>query len=146
MEDEPVRRLGSARSYACRMPQESSPLGEFIRRQREMSALSMREFARLAGISNPYLSQIERGLRAPSEQVMQAIADTLKVSADTLYQHAGVNEQSDQESEVLAAIREDPRLSGRQRQALIQVYEAFVAVGPQANRSRRAATDHAADD
>ena len=54
----------------------------------------MREFARVAGISNPYLSQIERGLRAPSEQVMQAIANTLKVSADTLYEHAGVAPES----------------------------------------------------
>ncbi len=73
-------------------------LGEFIRRQRELSEMSMREFARVAGISNPYLSQIERGLRAPSEQVMQAIADTLKVSADTLYEHAGVAPESDGES------------------------------------------------
>jgi transcriptional regulator with XRE-family HTH domain len=112
-------------------------LGEFIRRQREMSEMSMREFARLAGISNPYLSQIERGLRAPSEQVMQAIADTLKISADTLYEHAGVAPEADGESAVLAAIREDPRLTGRQRQALIQVYEAFAATGPQPSRARR---------
>jgi transcriptional regulator with XRE-family HTH domain len=106
-----------------------------------MSALSMREFARLAGISNPYLSQIERGLRAPSEHVMQAIADTLKVSADTLYQQAGVGSEPEGESEVLAAIREDPRLTGRQRQALTQVYEAFVAAGSQSHRPRRAAPD-----
>ena len=99
----------------------------------------MREFARLAGISNPYLSQIERGLRAPSEQVMQAIADTLKVSADTLYEHAGVDRRQDRESAVLQAIAEDPRLTGRQRQALTQVYEAFVATGPQPSRPRRAA-------
>jgi transcriptional regulator with XRE-family HTH domain len=125
------------------MSQASSPLGEFIRRQREMSALSMREFARLAGISNPYLSQIERGLRAPSEHVMQAIADTLKVSADTLYEQAGVDSEPERESQVLAAIREDPRLSGRQRQALTQVYEAFVAAGSQPQRPRRAGSDAA---
>ena len=113
-------------------------LGEFIRRQREMSEMSMREFARLAGISNPYLSQIERGLRAPSEQVMQAIADTLKVSADTLYEHAGVHPEEDGESAVLLAIRQDPRLTGRQRQALVQVYEAFAATAPQPSRARRA--------
>ena len=101
----------------------------------------MREFARVAGISNPYLSQIERGLRAPSEQVMQAIADTLKVSADTLYEHAGVAPESDGESAVLQAIREDPRLTGRQRQALTQVYEAFVTTGPQPTRSRRPPVD-----
>jgi transcriptional regulator with XRE-family HTH domain len=121
------------------MAQPVPSLGEFIRRQREMSEMSMREFARLAGISNPYLSQIERGLRAPSEQVMQAIADTLKVSADTLYEHAGVHPETDGESAVLQAIREDPRLTGRQRQALIQVYEAFAATGPQPHRAKRAA-------
>ena len=127
------------------MQQPRSPLGEFIRRQREMSALSMREFARLAGISNPYLSQIERGLRAPSEQVMQAIADTLKVSADTLYAQAGIDSEPEGESQVVAAIREDPRLTGRQRQALTQVYEAFVAAGAAPHRPRRATPDDAGD-
>ena len=119
-------------------------LGEFIRGQRELSEMSMREFARVAGISNPYLSQIERGLRAPSEQVMQAIADTLKVSAETLYEHAGVAPESDGESAVLQAIREDARLTGRQRQALIQVYEAFVTTKPQPSRSRRPPAEHEA--
>ncbi len=104
--------------------------------------MSMREFAKLAGISNPYLSQIERGLRAPSEQVMHAIADTLKVSADTLYQQAGVAPEDEGESAVLAAIRADQRLTGRQRQALTQVYEAFVATGQQPHRARRAAAEH----
>jgi transcriptional regulator with XRE-family HTH domain len=103
--------------------------------------MSMREFARVAGISNPYLSQIERGLRAPSEQVMQAIADTLKVSADTLYEHAGVAPESNGESPVVQAIREDPRLTGRQRQALTQVYEAFITTGPQPTRARRPAVE-----
>lgn len=99
--------------------------------------MSMREFARAAGISNPYLSQIERGLRAPSEQVMQAIADALQVSADTLREHAGLaGEQHDEgASKVIEAIREDPRLTGRQRQALIETYRAFVAVGPRSRRS-----------
>ncbi len=82
----------------------------------------MREFARLAGISNPYLSQIERGLRAPSEQVVNAIAETLKVSSETLYEEAGVPVDEPEPSKVVAAIREDPGLTGRQRQALIQVY------------------------
>lgn len=116
------------------MAPSSSSLGDFIRRQRELSEMSMREFARLAGISNPYLSQIERGLRAPSEQVLHAIADTLKISADTLYEHAGVPLAEDGPSKVVAAIREDPRLTGRQRQALIQVYEAFVGVGARPRR------------
>ena len=90
----------------------------------------MREFARLAGISNPYLSQIERGLRAPSEQVVNAIAETLKVSADTLYEEAGVPVDEPEPSKVVKAIREDPRLTGRQRQALTQVYEAFIRRAP----------------
>jgi transcriptional regulator with XRE-family HTH domain len=110
-------------------------LGEFIRRQRELSELSMREFARLAGISNPYLSQIERGLRAPSEQVMHAIADALQVSAETLYKQAGVPRADEGPSKVIQAIREDSKLSGRQRQALIEVYEAFVGTGVRPRRS-----------
>jgi transcriptional regulator with XRE-family HTH domain len=113
----------------------TSSLGEFIRRQRELSEMSMREFARIAGISNPYLSQIERGLRAPSEQVLHAIADTLKVSAETLYEQAGVAREEDGPSKVIQAIRQDPKLSGRQRQALIQVYEAFLGVGVRPRRS-----------
>jgi transcriptional regulator with XRE-family HTH domain len=114
----------------------SSALGEFIRRQRELSEVSMRQFAELVGISNPYLSQIERGLRAPSEQVVQAIADALKVSADTLYEQAGVPREEDGPANVVTAIREDARLTGRQRQALIDVYEAFIGVGPRPRRPR----------
>ncbi len=124
-------------AYASLVATRASSLGDFIRSQRELSEMSMREFARLAGISNPYLSQIERGLRAPSEQVVQAIADTLKVSADTLYEQAGVGPAQDGPTKVAEAIREDPRLTARQRQALIQVYEAFAATGPQAQRARR---------
>jgi transcriptional regulator with XRE-family HTH domain len=114
----------------------SSPLGDFIRRQREISDLSMREFARLAGISNPYLSQIERGLRAPSEQVVQAIADVLKMSADSLYEQAGVPVEEEPPSVVIEAIRADAKLTRRQRQALIDVYEAFAGTGDHHRRSR----------
>jgi transcriptional regulator with XRE-family HTH domain len=105
-----------------------SPLGEIIRQQRELAELSMRQFAELAGISNPYLSQIERGLRAPSEQVVDAIAKTLRVSADALYEQAGVAPPGSEEasSEVLDAIAADPRLTARQRSALKEIYESFV--------------------
>jgi transcriptional regulator with XRE-family HTH domain len=113
----------------------TSSLGEFIRRQRELSEVSMRQFAELVGISNPYLSQIERGLRAPSEQVVQSIAEALQVSADTLYDQAGVPREKDGASKAVQAIREDSRLTGRQRQALIEVYEAFVAIGARPRRS-----------
>jgi transcriptional regulator with XRE-family HTH domain len=117
------------------MPDRRVPsLGDYIRRQRELSELSMRQFADLVGISNPYLSQIERGLRAPSEEVLRSIADALHVSADTLYEQAGVPPKEDGPPPVVAAIREDPRLTDRQRRALIDVYEAFVAVGPRPKR------------
>src|ERR671938_799047 len=95
-------------------------LGEIIRRQRELSALSMRQFANLVGISNPYLSQIERGLREPSREVLDAIADSLQVSAEALYEQAGrpaQDEDGDDEPPVVRAIRGDSRLTGRQRQA-----------------------------
>jgi transcriptional regulator with XRE-family HTH domain len=118
------------------VPDTPSALGEFIRRQRELSEMSMREFARLAGISNPYLSQIERGLRAPSAQVMQAIADTLKISADRLYEQAGTSAKEEGASQVVQAIREDPKLTARQRQALIEVYEAFSGINARTRRSR----------
>jgi transcriptional regulator with XRE-family HTH domain len=106
----------------------AAALGEIIRHQRELAELSMRRFAELAGISNPYLSQIERGLRAPSEQVLDAIAAALGSSVDSLYEQAGVAPPGDenQESAVLDAIRSDPRLTARQRSALREVYTAFV--------------------
>ena len=107
----------------------TSPLGEFIRRQRELQELSMRQLADLAGISNPYLSQIERGLREPSEKVVEAIAENLQLSADALYEHGGREAEGAEEGDepaVVVAIRADPRLTARERQALLEVYDAFV--------------------
>lgn len=125
------------------MPDRSvSSLGEIIRQQRELAELSMRQFAELAGISNPYLSQIERGLRAPSEHVLDAIARTLKVSADGLYRQAGMAPPGSEPAAnaVLDAIAADDRLTARQRTALREVYEAFVSASPRQGR-RRATTD-----
>ena len=121
------------------MDSSDSSLGEIIRRQRELNAMSMREFARTVGISNPYLSQIERGLRAPSEQVLEAIAKSLETSAETLYEQAGMSRDDEKgEADTIAAIRADAALTPRQRQALIQVYEAFAAQsGRRAPRRRR---------
>jgi transcriptional regulator with XRE-family HTH domain len=107
-----------------------SPLGAFIRRQRELQKLSMRRLAELAGISNPYLAQIERGLREPSEKVLDALRTTSR-SRPTRCTSAdggvpGANGDDDEEPPVVAAIRADPRLTARQRQALLEVYEAFV--------------------
>ena len=106
-------------------------LGAIIRRQRELNELTVRQFAAMVGISNPYLSQIERGLREPSEKVVEAIARSLEVSADALYEQAGRRPSSDPAPEpggsaVVEAIRADPALSARQRQALIEIYESFV--------------------
>jgi transcriptional regulator with XRE-family HTH domain len=114
----------------------SSPLGEFIRRQRELQDLSMRQLADLVGISNPYLSQIERGLREPSEKVLDAIAQNLELSAQALHEHGGRRDEGDaEEPAVVAAIRADPRLTARQRDALLEVYATFVG-----DRRRRRST------
>jgi transcriptional regulator with XRE-family HTH domain len=108
----------------------TSPLGEFIRHQRELQDLSMRQLADLVGISNPYLSQIERGLREPSEKVLDAIAQNLELSAQALHEHGGRRPEDEadggDESSVVAAIRADPKLTARQRAALLEVYDAFV--------------------
>lgn len=112
-------------------------LGEIIRRQRELNEMSMRQFAQMAGISNPYLSQIERGLREPSEKVMDAIAETLQVSADALYEQAGLVADGEEPRPVIDAIREDETLTGRQRQALVEVYEAFRVANGEPRRPRR---------
>jgi transcriptional regulator with XRE-family HTH domain len=106
-----------------------SPLGGYIRRQRELQKLSLRQLADLVGISNPYLSQIERGLREPSEKVLDAIARNLELSTEGLYEQGarrrGEEEDDGEEPAVVAAIRADPNLTARQRQALLEVYGAF---------------------
>jgi transcriptional regulator with XRE-family HTH domain len=121
-----ILRAAAGNTMAAQMP---SPLGEFIRRQRELQELSMRQLADLVGISNPYLSQIERGLREPSEKVLEAIAANLQLSADVLHEHGGRHgdaSDADDEPAVVAAIRADPSLTGRERQALLEIYTAFV--------------------
>ena len=98
--------------------------------------------ADLAGISNPYLSQIERGLREPSERVIDAIARNLEVSAETLHEHGGrrrAGEEEEEEPPVVAAIRADSGLTARQRQALLEVYDAFT--GRRSQRHRAAEAD-----
>jgi transcriptional regulator with XRE-family HTH domain len=108
-------------------PRRSTPLGEIIRRQRELGEISMRQFAKHAGISNPYLSQIERGLREPSEKVLRSIARALETSVEDLYEAAGIErDEEGLESAVVRAIREDPALGARERRALITLYESLV--------------------
>ena len=126
------------RTILGRMPTRSSAaLGEIIRQQRELAELSMRQFATLAGISNPYLSQIERGLRAPSQHVLDGIANALSVSADALYEQAGMTPPGEdpEENAVLEAIAADRQLTARQRKALTEIYESFVASSPAGKRS-----------
>ena len=99
-------------------------LGEFIRDQRLRDRLSLRKLSEMAGISNPYLSQIERGLRKPSAEILQGIARGLKISAETLYVRAGILDESPT-SDLEAAISADPHLTDRQKQTLTDVYRSF---------------------
>ncbi|MET7440857.1 helix-turn-helix domain-containing protein [Streptomyces sp. NPDC004082] len=102
-------------------------LGEYLREQRRNAQLSLRQLADAAGVSNPYLSQIERGLRKPSAEVLQQVAKALRISAETLYVRAGIldAERDRDEVETRAVILADPTLSERQKQVLLQIYESF---------------------
>lgn len=109
-------------------------LGDFIRGQRELANLSMRQLAEIAKISNPYLSQVERGLYKPSAEVLKSIANALQISAETMYGQAGLLDdtvtRSDSHHGVEHAIKLDPRLSTDQKEALIRIYRSFTG-GPQ---------------
>ncbi|MFE5890790.1 helix-turn-helix domain-containing protein [Streptomyces sp. NPDC056462] len=102
-------------------------LGEYLRDQRRNAQLSLRQLADAAGVSNPYLSQIERGLRKPSAEVLQQVAKALRISAETLYVRAGIldAERDRDEVETRAVIIADPTLNERQKQVLLQIYESF---------------------
>jgi transcriptional regulator with XRE-family HTH domain len=103
-------------------------LGSFIRAQRQMANLSLRQLSALTEVSNPYLSQIERGLHEPSMRVLKSIADALNVSAETLFQQAGlVKEVADpDEAATETAIRHDRRLNEAQKRALLSVYRSYL--------------------
>ncbi|MEE1942704.1 helix-turn-helix transcriptional regulator [Streptomyces sp. TRM 70361] len=101
-------------------------LGEFLREQRHTAQLSLRQLADAAGVSNPYLSQIERGLRKPSAEILQQLARALRISAETLYVRAGILDEKDQAGlEVRGAILADTSISEQQKQVLLQIYESF---------------------
>ena len=104
-------------------------LGEFIRDQRRNDRLSLRKLSELAGISNPYLSQIERGLRKPSAEILQGIAKGLRISAETLYVRAGILDEKP-ESDLVAAIMSDTTITERQKQTLVDVYRSFISGRP----------------
>jgi transcriptional regulator with XRE-family HTH domain len=99
-------------------------VGSFIRNQRQGARLSLKSVAGLAGVSIPYLSQVERGLRKPSADILQAIAKGLRISAETLYVQAGILEERPA-ADVATAIMGDPSITERQKQALVQIYQAF---------------------
>ncbi len=106
-------------------PVNVNAIGEYIREQREQAKFSLRQLAQAAGVSNPYLSQIERGLRRPSAEILQQIAKGLRISAEALYVQAGILEDQPADSGVRSALLADPNLSERQKQVLIEIYESF---------------------
>ena len=99
-------------------------LGDFIREQRETAKISLRELAKTAGVSNPYLSQIERGLRKPSAEILQQIAKALRISAEALYVQAGILDQREA-SPLVDAVLADTTLTERQKQVLLEIHESF---------------------
>ena len=116
-------------------------LGTYLREQRVAAELSLRQLAEQAGVSNPYLSQIERGLHQPSLQVLQALAKALRISAEQVYVQAGIlSPDNDEVRSVELAVLGDPVLSERQKQALLEMYEAFRSV------SERQHADHGRSD
>src|SRR5438309_1452484 len=100
-------------------------LGEFIREQRCVARLSLRKLSEQAGISNPYLSQIERGLRKPSAEILQQIARALRISAETLYVRAGILEDRRDEQDLAGEILRDSFLTEEQKQTLLRIYQSF---------------------
>ena len=100
-------------------------LGDYIREQRRASQISLRQLARQAGVSNPYLSQIERGLRKPSAEILQQIAKALRISAEALYVQAGILEEREGTAAVTEAILSDDVITERQKHVLLEIYDSF---------------------
>jgi transcriptional regulator with XRE-family HTH domain len=102
-------------------------IGGFIRDQRDQAQMSLRQLAAAAGVSNPYLSQVERGLRRPSAEILNRIAQGLRISAETLYVQAGILDEREGDEAVTTAIATDATITERQRTTLLQIYAAFQA-------------------
>jgi transcriptional regulator with XRE-family HTH domain len=116
-------------------------VGRYIREQRRQAELSLRKLASQAGVSNPYLSQIERGLRQPSARILKDIAKALRISAETLYVRAGILDEQAEAADLEVGILRDPHLTERQKQVLIDVYRSFRADGA----APASAAEHATD-
>ncbi len=127
------------------LPDLGDTLGEYLREQRRSAQLSLRQLSELAGVSNPYLSQIERGLKKPSAEILQQLAKGLQVSAESLYVRAGILEErpvrtEGERADTRAVIAADPELSDRQRAALLDIYDSFVGTEPSRTRSSARST------
>jgi transcriptional regulator with XRE-family HTH domain len=120
---EPGRTEGA--QFVKELPERFNELGSFIRQQRSSARLSLRRLSELAGISNPYLSQIERGLRRPSAEILQQIAKALRISAETLYVQAGILDKPDGDTDLSRHIFADHHLTEEQRQAMMRIYLSF---------------------
>ncbi|MGY1617117.1 helix-turn-helix domain-containing protein [Geodermatophilus sp. SYSU D00691] len=123
---ETVDRIAGSVADTVAAAPTASAVGDFIREQRHAARVSVRELARSAGVSNPYLSQVERGLRKPSAEVLAAIARGLKISAETLYEQAGILDRRPGNADTVAAIRSDDALSERHKAVLLELYETYV--------------------
>ncbi len=122
-------------------------LGEYLREQRRQAQLSLRQLADAAGVSNPYLSQIERGLRKPSADILQQLAKALRISAETLYVQAGILDERDRDAvETTAVILTDPSISEQQKQVLLQIYASFRKENAAEAEAKAAAEDKAEDE
>ena len=119
--------IASASLYNANMRKPQLPdVGSFIKEQRERSSLSIRKLADMTGVSNPYLSQIERGIRTPSAEILRSIAGALSIRTETLYEKAGLLD-SDSAQDVVDAIESDDKLSSNQKQALREIYTSFIS-------------------
>src|ERR671910_1736333 len=130
------RVAGSVADTAAR-----SQVGDFIREQRSAAKVSLRELARTAGVSNPYLSQVERGLRKPSAEILASIARGLKISAESLYEQAGILDRRSGNPDTVAAIRSDEALSERHKAVLLELYETYVREHRTATKTSSHPTD-----
>lgn len=124
---------------------EVSALGDFIREQRDQAQMSLRQLAKAAEVSNPYLSQVERGLRKPSAEILGRIAQGLRISAESLYVQAGILDERDGDEAVTTAIAADPTITERQRTTLLQIYAAFQAENASAGRTTNSEQSEAPD-
>ena len=117
---------GTVAAEASNVSATATQVGDYIREQRSAARVSLRELARTAGVSNPYLSQVERGLRKPSAEILASIARGLKISAETLYEQAGILDRRSGSPDTVAAIRSDTAISERHKAVLLELYETYV--------------------